>query len=86
MIQSFRVLDPEKSNIIMGAFDFHSALYTPTSTKEEIKQNIKDMISNLEHSASLDSEIKGKARKEQGILRGYLWGRVPNRFTCSSSY
>ncbi|QEL85905.1 HNH endonuclease [Bacillus mycoides] len=79
LIQGFRVLDQEKSNIIMGAFDFHSALYTPTSTKEEIKQNIKDIISDLEQSASLDSEIKGKARKEQGILRGYLFA---NKKTC----
>ncbi|PHF12392.1 HNH endonuclease [Bacillus wiedmannii] len=79
IIQGFRMLDQEKSNIIMGAFDFHSARYTPTSTKEEIKQNIKDMISDLELSASLDSEIKGKARKEQGILRGYLFA---NKNTC----
>lgn len=80
LIQGFRVLDQEKSNIIMGAFDFHSSIYTPVGTKEEIQQNIKDIIGDLEESASLDSEVRGKARKEQGILRGYLFG---NKKTCN---
>ncbi|MGQ0513917.1 hypothetical protein ACT453_11605 [Bacillus sp. D-CC] len=36
LIQKFRVLDQEKSNIIMGAFDFHSSIYTPVGTKEAL--------------------------------------------------
>lgn len=79
LIQGFRVLNQEKSNIIMGAFDFHSSIYTSINTKEELQQNIKDIIGDLEQSASLDSEIRGKARKEQGILRSYLFG---NKKTC----
>ncbi len=88
LIQKFRVLDQEKSNIIMGAFDFHSSIYTPVGTKEEIQQNIKDIIGELAESASLDSEIRGKARKEQGILRGYLFNdkKTCNCGICGKEY
>lgn len=51
----------------MSAFDLYSSSYAPISTKEETKKNIKDIIGDLEQSASLDSEIKGKARKEYPI-------------------
>ncbi|MGS0531984.1 HNH endonuclease [Bacillus mycoides] len=88
LIQGFRVLDQEKSNIIMSAFDLYSSSYAPISTKEETKKNIKDIIGDLEQSASLDNEIKGKARKEQGILRGYLFNdkKTCNCGICGKEY
>ncbi|MEB9879438.1 P-loop NTPase fold protein [Bacillus cereus] len=39
VIQGFRVLDQEKSNIIIEEFDLHSVLYARTSTKEEINSS-----------------------------------------------
>jgi len=39
VIQGFRVLDQEKSNIIIEEFDLHSALYARNSTKEEINSS-----------------------------------------------
>ncbi|PEP14030.1 P-loop NTPase fold protein [Bacillus wiedmannii] len=39
VIQGFRVLDQEKSNIIIEEFDLHSALYERNSTKEEINSS-----------------------------------------------
>ncbi|MDM5264840.1 hypothetical protein [Bacillus wiedmannii] len=45
----------------MSAFDSYSSSYAPISKKEETKKNIKDLIGDLEQSALLDNEIKGKA-------------------------
>ncbi|HDR3345752.1 TPA: hypothetical protein QCN45_003548 [Bacillus cereus] len=57
----------------MGAFDFQSFIYTLVGIKEEIQQNIKDTIVELEKNDSLDSEVRGNARKKQGLLRSYLF-------------
>ncbi|MED0983029.1 HNH endonuclease [Bacillus paramycoides] len=74
------VLDQEKSNIMMDTFDFYSSTYTSILTKEEVENNIKEIINNLEKNASLDREVRGRARKEQSALRSYLFG---NKKTCN---
>ncbi|MDZ4619399.1 HNH endonuclease [Bacillus cereus] len=79
-IRGFRVLDQEKSNLMMDTFNFYSSTNKPIMTKEEFKKEIKETLNELEQNASLDREVRGRARKEQNLLRKYLFG---NKKTCN---
>jgi hypothetical protein len=61
-IQRFQVLDEEKSEVLLHAFDLESETYFPSTDIEEVY----DEIQNQE---SLDSDAKGTGRKEQGKLQ-----------------
>lgn len=74
------VLDQDKSNKMMNAFDFFSPTYVPAITEEQAEKELEAVIDELEQNTSLEREVKGRARKEQNIIRGYLFG---TKQTCS---
>lgn len=71
------VLDQDKSNKMMNAFDFFTPTYIPA---EQAKKELETVIDELEQNDSLEREVKRRARKEQNIIRGYLFG---TKKTCS---
>lgn len=79
-VQGTRVLDEEKSYKMMNTFDFYSSTYVPVIMKEQAEKDLEVVINELEPNASLEREVKGRARREQNIIRGYLFG---TKKTCS---
>lgn len=79
-IQGTRMLDEKKSEIMMDTFDFFSPTYVPAITEEQAEKELEVVIDELEQNTSLEREVKGRARKEQNIIRGYLFG---TKKTCS---
>ena len=62
VIQGFQVLDEEKSDALINAFDLESEVYFPS-----IK--IEDVYSEIQDQDSLDTTSKGRGRKEQRKLQ-----------------
>ncbi|MGK8427661.1 HNH endonuclease [Bacillus cereus] len=83
-----RVLSEEKSSILINTFDFYSSTHLPVITKEEVQESLQITINELEQNASLEREVKGRARKEQNKIRGYLFGnqRICNCGICGEEY
>ena len=61
-IQRFQVLNEEKSDALMNAFDLESEVYFPSIETEEVYSEIQDQD-------SLDTTSKGTGRKEQRKLQ-----------------
>lgn len=87
-IQGFRILGQKKAEKIMEAFKLHDLFGNSVSVKEELKQSLGNIVSELERYASLDGEIRGMYRKEQDKLRKYLLGakEVGNCGICGEQF
>ena len=70
VIQGFQVLDEEKSDALMNAFDLESEVYFPS-----IK--IEDVYSEIQDQDSLDTTSKGTGRKEQRKLQEIRGSEMP---------
>ena len=62
VIQGFTVLSEEKSEALLETFDLESEIYYPST-------DISEVIFEIENEGSLDTDTKGRGRKEQRKLR-----------------
>ncbi|MDY0850430.1 HNH endonuclease [Bacillus thuringiensis] len=87
-VQRIRVLNQEKSNEIMNTFDFDNTMYLPDISKWRAEKDLEVIIDELEQNVSLEREVKGRARREQNIIRGYLFGtkKVCSCGICGEEY
>lgn len=68
-IQGFNVLDYEKSERVLEAFELKSEAYYPEVTRKDFAELIKKLSSRND----LNKDSKGKTRAEQHLIRGYLF-------------
>ncbi|HDR7164634.1 TPA: HNH endonuclease [Bacillus cereus] len=87
-IRGFRLLDEEKSDIVMNTFEFDSTTHVPAITKEQAEKDLEVVINELEQNSSMEREVTGRARREQNIIRGYLFGikKTCNCGICGEEY
>jgi hypothetical protein len=69
VIQGFSVLNEERSERILTAFDLKSEIYLPEVTEEEY---IEEVL-GLEIEGDLDTNHSGRGRREQPFLRKQLF-------------
>lgn len=84
IIQGFTVLDDDKSDRVLMAFDLKSEVYLPEVTLEEYR----DAVNNYNPMGDLDIKSKGNKRKEQPFLRRQLFKnkKVAHCGICKKEY
>ncbi len=84
IIQGFSVLDDEKSEAIISAFDLSSSQYLEPVSKSEFE----DAVNTPNYGDDLDTKALTNARKEQGFLRRILFGDKPTNscVICGKEY
>lgn len=68
VIQGFNVLDDDKSEKVLSAFNLESGTYFPEYSAEEV-------VSELQNLDSLESASNSSTRKEQAYLRNILFSQ-----------
>ena len=79
VIQGFNVLDADRSELVLNAFDLRSDRYQPDVDKKSFEDAVKTTLSGLKDT---DEQYVAAARVEQSYLRKHLFQRKA-RERCS---